>query len=137
MTVNKKFDNSYRIILPAEMLAKLELKTGDEVELKLQDNKIIIANPENVSEVKSEPPVVESRLDNIISLISKEDTKVPAVEEGEPIRLNRKYRLETRCHQCLSDLGESKFKLNGGFICRSCRDALRDQLIFDIANKNY
>lgn len=43
--MNRKIDNNNRLVIPKEMYNALDLKSGDEVNIDLVDDKIIITNP--------------------------------------------------------------------------------------------
>lgn len=43
--MNRSIDNLGRLVIPKEMRDKLNLKNGDEVTIKLENDKIVIMNP--------------------------------------------------------------------------------------------
>lgn len=43
--MNRSIDNLGRLVIPKEMRDKLNLKNGDEVIIKLENDKIVIMNP--------------------------------------------------------------------------------------------
>lgn len=133
MSISRKVDNSYRISIPLEYLEKLNWSVEDKVEVSVENNKVILVRQENASEVNLMPQEDGSRLGKMLSIVK--DTSIPALEESVPIKINRNP-VADRCHQCLGKLGDSRFKLNGRYICRKCRDVLRDELIFDITHRH-
>lgn len=45
--MNRKIDNLGRLVIPIGYREQLGLKNGDQVQMQLKGNKIIITNPEN------------------------------------------------------------------------------------------
>lgn len=132
MNIYRKVDVNYRVSIPKEFADKLNWSIGDEIKVFVEDNKIILARKENALEVNLVPQEKEPRLNNILSVVKD---KIPALEESTPIKIN-KNPVEDRCHRCLSKLNGSKFLLNGRYICRKCRNTLRDELIFEITHRD-
>lgn len=132
MNIDKKVDANYRVSIPKEFTDKLNWSIGDEIKVFVEDNKIILARKENALEVNLVPQEKKPRLNNILSVVKD---KIPALEESTPIKIN-KNPVEDRCHQCLGKLNGSKFLLNGRYICRKCRNTLRDELVFEITHRD-
>lgn len=133
MSISRKVDSSYRISIPLEYLEKLNWSVEDNIKISVENNKVILVRKENALEVNLMPSEKESRLNNIL-LVTK-DISIPALEESIPIKIN-KNPVSDRCHQCLGKLEGSKFLLNGRYICRKCRNALRDELVFYITHRD-
>ena len=130
MKIRRKVDSSFRVHLPKEFLEQLNWNKGDYVKLYVKSNKIILVREEDLTEVNlmlhkhNSKPKIKTNIEN----------KIPAVEDSKTIKIN-KNPIEQRCHKCLKKLEGSKFILNGRYICRRCRDALKEELISDIIHR--
>lgn len=180
----KKIDNYKRIRIPAEFQNHLGWKVGDEIEVEIVGNDIILrkhestpdltlelkksiqeeipkepiefsndGNEENnyIEQVKEETqePIVEDNLNKVDSIHTKLN-KPPTIEEYFNLMpkfkqkvtktnldsLDQKDELNNKlCTKCRKPIGTSRFKLNHTYICRDCRNKLKDKLYFEILSK--
>ncbi len=126
-----KVGDGNRVTIPAEIRHNLNISIGDNLNISVDGNKIILEKEENDS---------ESGLNNIEN--ENKSSLQKTLEESQNDEtywdrgvLKHKVILETnkepKC-SCGNDLGDSKFLINGELVCRNCRDALRDHLIMEI-----
>ena len=73
---------------------------------------------------------------------SKEYFKINSFEELHEESKPKIDLLDTKdelnnqlCPRCRKPIEDSRFKLSGKYICRDCRNIIRDKMILDIYNK--
>lgn len=145
MEAIKKVDNYKRVRIPAEMQNELGWKIGDQIKIEIEGNKIIMTKIEN----ESEDDLVTQKDISEESLIK---ARLPSLNDINNVKLNpynqREIRLSNedtndealdnlRCPECGNRIGKSRFILNNNYICRPCRNNLRDKLIADIKSRKF
>lgn len=134
MKIIKKLDKSNRICITAEVRDLLGWNINDELELETtSDNKIILSRIENSPKDDLVTQETNSRLNTIINAVEptvniKEKPKVES-KDTEDLEDPLDKRL---CHQCKKPIEKSRFIYNHGYICKGCRDKIRDKLMHDI-----
>lgn len=181
MKISKKIDDHYRIIIPKEIRDELGLYRKQDIDIYIEDGKIII-DPHKIhlGEVLSDPiieekPIEMPSIDSLSDTPKKEGNKVikankdtmkdyvwengtlklntttyyeniqPDLDKEEEIKIpNTEERISSkiinkevpkykRCPQCGGDIEpESKLRLNGKIICKSCVGNLKRDLLYDI-----
>lgn len=134
MKIIKKLDKSNRICITAEVRDLLGWNINDELELETtSDNKIILSRVENSPKDNLVTPETNSRLSDIINTIRPTvNIKEKPKEESKPIE-DLEDPLDKRlCYQCKKPIEKSRFIYNHGYICKGCRDKIRDKLMHDI-----
>lgn len=135
MEAIKKVDNYKRVRIPVDMQNELGWKIGDSIKVEVQDNKIIMTKLENDSEdnlvTHEDTPdktIIEPQLPTLNSQIKVKQPEIKLLDENQ----EDETLDELRCHQCGRKIGKSRFIINHGYVCRTCRNDLRDRLIADI-----
>lgn len=190
MKITKKIDNHYRIIIPKEIRDELGLCKQHDIDIYVEDGKIII-DPHKIhlGEVLSDPiteekeeiieptsktvelpsidslsdtpkkecnKVIKANKDNMKDYVwengtlklnttayyeniqpdldKEEEIKIPNTEERISSKIiNKEVPKYKRCPQCGGDIEpESKLRLNGKIICKSCVGNLKRDLLYDI-----
>lgn len=134
MKIIKKLDKSNRVCITAEVRDLLGWNINDELELETTpDNKIILSRTENSPKDNLVTQETNSRLNAIINTVEpivniKEKPKVEH-KDTEDLEDPLDKRL---CYQCKKPIEKSRFIYNHGYICKECRDKLKDKLMRDI-----
>lgn len=134
MKIIKKLDKSNRICITAEVRDLLGWNINDELELETtSDNKIILSRVENSSKDDLVTQETNSRLSDILNAVGPMvNIKEKPKEESKPIE-DLEDPLDKRlCHQCKKPIEKSRFIYNHGYICKECRDKIKDRLMRDI-----
>lgn len=138
MKIIKKLDKSNRICITAEVRDLLGWNINDELELETtSDNKIILSRVENSPKDNLVTQETNSKLNAIINAVEptvniKEKLKVESKVEHKDTE-DLEDPLDKRlCHQCKKPIEKSRFIYNHGYICKGCRDKIRDKLMHDI-----
>lgn len=142
MKIIKKLDKSNRVCITAEVRDLLGWNINDELELETtSDNKIILSRVENSPKDNLVTPETNSRLSDIINAVGptvnikekpKVESKIESKVESKPIE-DLEDPLDKRlCHQCKKPIEKSRFIYNHGYICRECKDKIKDRLMRDI-----
>lgn len=134
MKIIKKLDKSNRVCITAEVRDLLGWNINDELELETtSDNKIILSRIENSPKDNLVTQETNSRLNNIVNAVEptvdiKEKSKVES-KDIEDLEDPLDKRL---CHQCKNPIEKSRFIYNHRYVCKECRDKIRDKLMRDI-----
>lgn len=137
MKIVKKLDDSNRICIGAEIRDLLGWKRFDEIEVETVGNEIILRKLENTPKLN----VDTQKKPKEPTLIRDENTRIPSIETYFKINskldlLDTKDKLnDTLCPKCRKPIENSRFKLDGKYICRDCRNKLKNKLYFEILNK--
>ena len=150
MEVIKKIDTSSRIRIPIEMQHILNWKVNDYLKLEIVNNNIILSKCNSTSDQKEliEFPNNGDEENNYIKQVKEEseynltrteNIKIPNISQlfNKPKidLLDNKDELNDRlCPKCRQVIENSRFKLNNTYICRDCRDKLRDEIY--LSNKD-
>lgn len=157
--MEKKLDESYRILIPKEFRDQLNLTKGDFIDISCEDNKIILTKIENEPELTLEEQKYEIESIKHIPLDKNQDDKSELQEMIESIPYGNKYWengiLKTKinesiqedtsteetedssiriCPMCKGKVEpDRKLMINDEVICKACSDNLREQLKRDAA----
>lgn len=149
MKIIKKLDKSNRVCITAEVRDFLGWNINDELELETtSDNKIILSRVENSSKDDLVTQETNSRLSDILNVVGpmvniKEKPKVESkIESKIESKVECKDTEDTEdledpldkrlCHQCKKPIEKSRFIYNHGYICKECKDKIKDRLMRDI-----
>lgn len=125
MEINRKINKDWQVNLSAQFCQELGWSKGDFVNLKVENNQIIISKEDSqeVEETKVSDEITYKPSESV------EETKVP--EKKISI-----YKMSsTRCIKCGKPIGNSRLRYNQGYLCESCKENLKQRLINDIKKK--
>ena len=157
--MEKKLDDSYRILIPREFREQLNLNKGDFIDIVCENNKIILYKIESEPESTLEEPKYEIESIKHIPLDKNQEDKSQLQEMIESIPYGNKYWengiLKTKIDESIPEYTEDskeenesiqkcplcggkvepdrKLKLNDEIICKACSDNLKEQLKRDAA----
>ena len=119
-----KVGDGYRVTIPAEIRHNLNISMGELLNISVDGNKIILEKEEDDSE--------DGLSDQNKSKLQK---VLEESEKDKPIWDRDKKKRETegpkKC-SCGNDLEDSKFIINGEYVCKACREDLKDHLLVNL-----
>ena len=125
MEINRKINNDWQVNLSAQFCQELGWSKGDIVNLKVENNQIIVFKEDSQE-------VVETKTTDEITYKPSE----PAEEAKVPEKKLSIYEMSsTRCIKCGKPIGKSRLRYNQGYLCESCKENLKQRLINDIKKK--
>lgn len=137
----KKVDNNYRVLIPIELREKVGISKGQYLNLNLVDGNIVISKLNKNQKIESNTSKnKKSTIKNLKKKISKPVKKtvsrlsdITLLDMDLPKVKQLLKTPEGLCFKCRRQLNSSKFKINGNYVCKTCRDKLRDSIIKEMA----
>ena len=140
MKAIKKIDPYKRIRIPADMQNKLGWKIDDQILVETSGDKIILTKVENESETILDDQD-DTKDDTSVTLQSKPKDRVQDILQyyKVPTKIDllddRDELNDKLCPKCRKPIEYSRFKFNGNYLCKDCRDKIRDTLYLDISKR--
>lgn len=125
MEISRKINKDWQVNLSAQFCQELGWSKDDTVNLKIENNQIIVFKEDSQ---KAE----ETKTTDEITYKPSE----PAEETTVPEKKLNIYKMSSiKCIKCGKPIGESRLRYNQGYLCESCKNALKQRLINDIKKK--
>ena len=116
----RKVDDYYRIYIGAELCKELKFLNKADINIYTDNDTIIIKRKNTPKDIEN---IVSEAKPNKLVVKTSVAKKVAKIKEVKNKALNN-----TTCSLCDRKIGISRFILNDEYICRKCRDKLKDSM---------